>query len=229
MNGTPQQSPDVVEWWREWLSDILGVVAVLLVMLFLFSGCGGGTSGTGIRSDGSVLQGSVRTTEGEPVPGVVVTVIETNDQAVTNAEGGFEIVVEEPIGEFTVEFDGQGVDSQVTVSGVPEEATAVDVTLTVDSATGELSGTSVDITEEGALPTPQPSPVDLPLPDPSPTPYLSEEPTPAPDQLVERRSRPLQNRPAERGFQQGDRDLDRLAVLIQERIELDEFQRPELV
>ena len=173
MNGELHGS-DVAESWRDWLSDLFGIAAVVFVLMFLFSGCGGGTSGTGIRNDGQVVQGLVRTTDGSPIPGVVVTIIETNDQAVTDSTGAFEIPVGDGLGDFTVEFSGQGVDSEVAVGGVPDEATSVDVSVTIDDQTGQLSGTSVEIAGENMLPPETPSPTPAPTPDPSIPPAPSD-------------------------------------------------------
>lgn len=170
---------DVREGWRDWLSDILGVVAVLVLIGFLFSGCGGGTSGTGISGSGALIEGRVRDETGMGVAGVIVTIPELAAQTVTDAGGEFSVETAENVDDLTVTLSGQGVDSTVPVNDIPDETSSIDVSVTVDSNSGVVSDTSVNIvTTEVPEPTLSgPLPFE-PTPTPSPAPSPTSEPIP---------------------------------------------------
>lgn len=64
---------------------------LLLLLMVVLSGCGGGTSGTGVTS---VYDAVLQDGEGNALSGVTVTVLETGDSAVTDANGYFSIEVD---------------------------------------------------------------------------------------------------------------------------------------
>ncbi len=132
----------VKEEWRDWLSDLLGVAAVLVLLVFLF-GCGGGSSGTGLQ--GPVLEGLIVSPEGEGVEGVTVTVSETGDQTVSDQNGEFSVDVTEPVDGITVQLDGGQIQTGISVNNIPDSTTGIDIAVTVDPNTGGVSDTDVSL------------------------------------------------------------------------------------
>lgn len=129
-------------------------IAVFVSVLLL--GCGGGSSGT----DGGVslrISGKVKNTNGKALREVVVTVQETGDQVVTDADGSFEINTRstEKMLTLLLEKDAKEATTSIDVSSVSEGDT-VRVDLELDEVSFSVGQVSVMVDSGEPAPTPNP-------------------------------------------------------------------------
>ena len=107
---------------------LLRLFLMIIFSLTMFAGCGGGSAGTGLGSssiEGRILQ------QGQPVEGATVTVLETGDSAITDANGSFEIPVSESLENYTLEIQYQNSTQQVPVSSSSSDS-IINVEIDVD-------------------------------------------------------------------------------------------------
>ena len=117
---------------------LLSVCSALWILL----GCGGGTRGTGgVTFDGKVVVG----TSG-PVAGAQVTVLNTGDSDITDAEGNFLIQTDE-VTTLQVSVRAGEREGTTTIGDIPEGKSRVTATLVVDE-TGSVQSKDVSIRED---------------------------------------------------------------------------------
>lgn len=121
-------------------------VGRLLCVLFLIFGsaCSGGSKGTGTQT----FEGRVVTSKSEPAAGVTVTLVDTGDSDVTDDQGFFSIISILLAGDLPVAVDTDQFSSTVIVTGVPEAATRVNVTIQLNEETEEAELDEVSIEHE---------------------------------------------------------------------------------
>lgn len=102
-----------------------------LSVIFFGSGCGGGTSGSGLHS----YSGTVSDTGGRGISGVSVTIESTGDHADTDAAGGFVIHSEAFGGEVPFLLEAPDFVSRFSLKEIPESSFHVSVDVTVDTMT----------------------------------------------------------------------------------------------
>lgn len=129
---------------------------IAVMALALLVGCGGGSSGT----DGGVslrISGKVKNTNGQSLREVVVTVQETGDQAVTDAEGSFKIETRAAEKALTllIEKDSKEATATIDVSSANDGDT-VSVELELDEANFQVGQVSVTVDSGEMSPTPIP-------------------------------------------------------------------------
>ena len=112
-------------------------VAIVCGFLFLASGCGGGTSGTGVRT----FDGDVRLETGEPLEGVMVTIPSTGDSSTTDSSGHFYMVSKVRGDRVELMLEKASFRGTVVVAANEASGTHVSVQLTVDSATNQITAT----------------------------------------------------------------------------------------
>lgn len=97
-------------------------------------GCGGGTSGSGIRS----FEGDITDESGSPLGNVRVTITATGDSALTDASGQF--LIESDAGGSEVPFilESPKFLAHFTLSGINQDSSRVSVRLKVDTKTDEV-------------------------------------------------------------------------------------------
>lgn len=120
------------------------VIAVGSLILFLaLANCaGGGSAGTGLK----VFTGQVVATDGSPLAGVEISVVDTGDAVLTQDDGNFQIETEIGGGDIQVNITSQGVISSVTLTELPEGDAAVGLSLQVNKDTNEVESVDVTIT-----------------------------------------------------------------------------------
>jgi hypothetical protein len=110
--------------------------AALTAALALLFGCsGGGTDGTGGRN----IDGLILSPAGGAQPGIEVTVEETGDSTVTDAQGAFTISGQPMTASMTLHFSGSGLDYAAPLADIPARATAVHMNCVYDTAKHEFT------------------------------------------------------------------------------------------
>lgn len=127
----------------------------LCILPLVVPGCGGGTTGTGA---GVQLSGTLRSTQGAPIPGVTVTASavtpvrsERRDSstAVTNGQGAFTVSVELNENEVpNLSFTGPGINSNFVVATVPPGTSIINIDLEYNEDTDEINEDSVNYEDE---------------------------------------------------------------------------------
>lgn len=174
-------------------SVILPIVLGLVLPLSHLTGCAGGVTGTGdIRE--TRVEGRVFKTDGAPLEGATVTLVETGDSVTTNAQGEFLIRTEDLVaGDLTLSVVAATVNAAVGIGSVSEAEPNIRVELQVDEANNSIeiisqskptpipissSASSSSVSSEPNEPTF--TPVPTPLPSASPSATQTIVPTPSP-------------------------------------------------
>lgn len=140
---------------------------VIMIVIGTFPGCGGQTRGTG----GVSLDGRVADVSGLPLAGITVTVRETSQTAVTDAQGQFTLFADTEVESVTLDFrDAQGLDT----SGIIDLSNAATI-LSLDVRVDRPNQTVII---NVASPTPTQTPA--PGPQSTPTPVVTVTPRPTP-------------------------------------------------
>lgn len=110
--------------------SLFSVVALLMCAL-IFSGCGGGTSGTGLKS----YEGTVLTREELPVQNATITLIQSGDFAITD-NGGHFLLQSKVFGE-RVDFriESSEISALFALQDIPEDSSTITMKLTIDPST----------------------------------------------------------------------------------------------
>ncbi len=85
--------------------------------------CGGSTSGTG----GVTIQGQLLSADGQPLPGVSVTSLQSGETTTTDSQGNFSLQSERSTVQ-EIEFDGQGVRATGRIENADDSASRIEVT-----------------------------------------------------------------------------------------------------
>ncbi len=149
----------------------------LLSALLVVAGCGGGTVGTG-GTGSNEFQGKILATDGSPVSDAVVTIAETGDAAVTDAEGDFTIESKFGDSQATILVETPLSSGETVVKGLPEVPVVVEVSLVLDENKKSLEVSSSKVTpKETPAPTIVPTPAFTPVPlEPTHTPTVAPTP-----------------------------------------------------
>lgn len=133
--------------------------------LSLLSGCGGGTRGTGDELRLTVA-GAVRDTTGAPIAAATITQLETGDSTATDTSGTFSLAVRVADGSAALLIEKGGFEATAQLEGLSTGAseTPIEVSITVDLASGIVTGVEViDLAPTpGGTPTPAPRPTSAP-------------------------------------------------------------------
>ena len=105
-------------------------VLASLFLLLLLNGCGGGTSGSGLKS----YDGIVASTDGTPLTGVNVTITSTGDSGVTNEKGEFSIASHASGDAVEILLESPMFSNSFVVKNVPTTSSRVRVNVKVDTA-----------------------------------------------------------------------------------------------
>ncbi len=121
------------------------VLSLLSVVLTVFSlGCGGGTSGTGVKEFSGIVKGA----DGAPVSGAEVTIVETGASTTTDEGGNFSVATEVGEGEVSVQVTAVEVSGEVEVANLPQGNALVEIALEVDDSAQTVTATAISITSE---------------------------------------------------------------------------------
>ena len=120
---------------------LLGISLVLGIALI---GCGGGSSGTG----GQQYQGTVLSRTSQPLPGVRITITQSGDSTVTDANGYYSVVTDTSGGSVTYTFEAPGIQIQFTLEGVSANASVVTVNFILDEQEQSADPSFIDIDED---------------------------------------------------------------------------------
>lgn len=134
----------------------IGLIVGYILLVTFAAGCGGGSGGT----DGGVsirIVGTVKSSDGKPLPGVAITIKENGDTASTDNNGQYSVdtTVTPGLVDLIVSKDNKETETSFEVSlSRPDQTIAVDLTL--DEVEFAATIASVTIVQD-PLPTPQPS------------------------------------------------------------------------
>lgn len=108
---------------RGGLWNALSALLFTALLLSPLGGCGGGSAGTGTGDSSLRIQGVVKDNAGMPVNAATVTVIETGDFDITDAQGEFQIATE-AVGEtLTLEVSKENRSALTTITAPGENGT----------------------------------------------------------------------------------------------------------
>ncbi len=119
----------------------------LLQTLFLFlcvpfiTGCGGGTSGSGLKSfDGMLVNRS-----GAALGGVLITIETTGDSAVTDADGHFVIISDVYGDEVTFLIESDEIRRKFSLKDVPQDSSRYTVDVTLDTGSDFIKVSNIRV------------------------------------------------------------------------------------
>ncbi len=118
----------------------LTLLILLTITGGLLSCAGGGTSGTGLAS-ARILSGTVTQSEGEPVENAVVTIQETGESDLTDANGEFEIGTELVTDTYNIQIEGSDLDTMVTVETISDDTQNLQVDINLNNSDINTSST----------------------------------------------------------------------------------------
>jgi hypothetical protein len=125
------------------------VQLALLIFVLSLVGCGGGSEGTGsaISSRAGTLEGKVSSSTDLPIPGAIVTVAETGERVVTDAEGKFSVEAPADTPSLTLAVTASSATGDVVLENVAvDPSTAANVSIKLDAATHQIRATQVSAT-----------------------------------------------------------------------------------
>jgi len=171
------------------MSKLINAIFIFLALAFCISGCAGGSKGTGVVD----YVGKVFSPNGEALPGITITVVETGSSDVTDAQGQFSINSEAVFGDVELLIDTARFSKTTVIGSVPSTAKVVTVTIEVDEENENVSTKDFGVEEkeeenhdensDNADNTPKPvKPTKTPvssnnIPTPSPTAVVTVTPT----------------------------------------------------
>ena len=121
---------------------------ILLASLFIFFlGCDGGTEGTSPIRRVEVSGRLTSAVSRGQIPGAQVTVLQTGDSGVTDAQGNFAISAGISGDSLTLSVDSGEISASVDVDDFNSSTTALFVELELDTENGGLSVVNTDITD----------------------------------------------------------------------------------
>jgi len=113
----------------------------LILLISVSIGCGGGSAGTG----GQRFDGEIVTRDGTPVPNATVTLTNTGDSAVSDANGKYSIDTDSLSGTVTIEVALDNSTATTQVNDIPEDASEIEVRIEFDKDREEAKPTKVEI------------------------------------------------------------------------------------
>ena len=110
---------------------------IFAILLLGVTACGGGTVGTGTGDTAArEYAGTIRSAlNGNPISNVQVTIAETNESGLTNAQGLFNIESEVKIPSVNLLLVGEDFNTSVLISDIEEKSSKVTVEIEVDPET----------------------------------------------------------------------------------------------
>lgn len=112
--------------------------------MIVFTGCGGGSSGTG----GILHEGIVLSSNGAPLPDILVTLAETGDYAYTDVNGFYSFEAKSEDSQVTYLFDSPDGSFSSTVTNIAPTTTRVSADFELDTETETVKQTKVEISED---------------------------------------------------------------------------------
>ena len=140
-----------------WLS-----AALFSTLLLLFAACGGGSTGTG--GTGSEFSGKLVDITGKPVQNATLTIEETGDGSLTDAEGNFVIESDIPAGSVTLLVQAENSEGKTVMKDIPTGRQQVILNLRFNARDH-----TVEITDRVVKPRPKPTAKPRPTSTPRPS------------------------------------------------------------
>jgi len=114
---------------------------ISLCAVFFLAGCGGGTSGSGVKS----YEGTVTTKEGLEMSGVSVTIESTGDSSTTDASGKFAIQSDAYGPEVPLLFESPVFQNRFVLRNVPVDSARITMDVTVDTKTDTIEVNNIGL------------------------------------------------------------------------------------
>jgi hypothetical protein len=133
-----------------------------LIVLLLLNACGGGSSGTGVKS----FMGSVQFDDGQPAPAVEVIIPESGASTQTDKDGLFGVDTELMSDRSDVSLVTDGVESSVAVEAIPAGDAEILMSVVLDTQSRKVAKADVRVSkkkkkksdsDDDDRPTPAPS------------------------------------------------------------------------
>jgi hypothetical protein len=154
----------------------IALIFAVLSILAMLAGCGGGTTGTG-GSGSDDFAGKILSLSGAPIALATVTVEETGDSTLTDANGDFTIqTTSAPPEKATLLVETATAQGSAVVADLPDVPSVVEVSLQLNEKNNSLAVTSKKVTPKKKHPTPKPSVIPTPVPSEVPTPATTPTP-----------------------------------------------------
>lgn len=118
-------------------SKLKFAATALFVMLL---GCGGGTSGTGLRS----IRGHVGDSSGQPLGGTAITIAETGAATLSDESGLFVLQSDASLPSVTLHLSGDSFDTSVNVDLSQHDHEEVNLDVSVDTANNSAEAVRLD-------------------------------------------------------------------------------------
>jgi len=117
------------------------ILIFILELVILLSGCGGGTSGSGLRT----YYGKVSGNDGAPISGVAVTIENTGDSALTDSAGNFSISSPKISNEVLFLFNSPDFSNRFSLKTHSRRAARIYLDVLVDAETQNLQVSQVSL------------------------------------------------------------------------------------
>lgn len=111
------------------------------IVFLAFCGCGGGTSGSGIKT----YEGTVSTTDGRALTGVHITIEATGDNSFTDANGAFAIKSDASGQEVSFLLESPEFENRFVLQDIPSDSSGITVEVTVDTETDVIQVSNVTL------------------------------------------------------------------------------------
>lgn len=113
----------------------------ILFLIALFNGCGGGTSGSGLKT----YEGNIETTDGRALAGVNITIETTGDSSVTDNSGGFTIKSDAHGHEVPFLLESTEFQNHFILKDIPEDSSRITLTVTVNTRTDTIEVSNIRV------------------------------------------------------------------------------------
>ncbi len=115
-----------------WLRS--GITRWIWLLILALSACGGGTSGSGLKT----FDGKVMSSDGQPLSGVVVSIESSNETAVTDTDGVFSLTSSASGEQVDFRIESAEFSTGFSLAAVSDDNARIALAITVDTVADTL-------------------------------------------------------------------------------------------